>query len=133
MNKERRYQIWLATTQTFCVVCGYVSLRIYVVNTAISPWWLIYFFPIFVSFIVSFMLSIFLVMRIDLSDMARISIPATLVYFILYAVVPLVVQFDPFMFVGICSFVVPVALVGFVMNILAVWLGALVHRKIFKH
>jgi hypothetical protein len=55
----------------------------------------------------------------------------TVVYIFLYAVIPQVHQFDYFHFV-ICGFILPISLAGLFLNALAIWLGALLHKKVFK-
>ncbi|MBI5352380.1 MAG: hypothetical protein HZB50_07050 [Chloroflexi bacterium] len=126
--------ILLSLLQALCVLAGYLWVRIFFMEADVlpTPWWLLYFIPHFVSLIASFLLSLFLITKFKLKNVAWISAPATLVYFICYAVIPLVSQYDSFYFVAICGFVLPLAFVGFLMNSFGIWAGSYVRSKVFK-
>lgn len=131
MKNEKVRRILISTIQALCILCGYVWARLYLIAPS-TPWWLYYFFPIFVSFILSFLLSIFFSVQVEIKSRVGISVPATLMYLVLFAVEPLAFRYDTFLLVGICGFVLPITLAGFAANTLAICLGSLVHVKVFR-
>jgi hypothetical protein len=131
MRNERVNKILISTIQMVSIVCAYVWTHNLFLEHRIWPR-LLYILPILASLLSSFALSIFLEMQITQKSVARISLPAAVVYFTLYVFEPLVFRFQPDFFLGICGFLFPFTLTVFLLNCLAIWLGTITRSKFLK-
>ena len=142
MNKTKnlkRNAVILCLVQVICVLGFHVVVKIisFLLKQPyiISEPYIVYISPPLIAAIASLMLCTIFPIKTDLINAVRLSIPATIIYFIYYIILPYViggfnsaVEALPFL----CIVLIPLTIGALLVNGFAIWLGSLMHSKLYK-